>query len=211
MKGCEGWTWADEEPGRAGDTEEGLLRSWAETQGCTAPGRSTEVGRIDSLLVVVLLELLVLPLEKKSGRADESPRLKENVTVTRLSPLKTVWLALLTRVSSSSVCLRPSSTAGSSDFSPDPPTVPGYPGHAHSRRLCLIFLPPFYRLSVTACCLYCCRMKQATHTGVRGHPNEGKLCIKATRPTCIPRPPARRPRRSRHNSDFFRGLRSTRC
>lgn len=66
MKGCEGWTWADDETGRAGDTDEGLLRSWAETQGCTAPGRSTEVGRVDSLLVVVLLELLVLPLEDKS-------------------------------------------------------------------------------------------------------------------------------------------------
>lgn len=82
MKGCEGWTWADDETGRAGDTEEGLLRSWAETQGCTAPGRSTEVGRIDSLLVVVLLELLVLPLEDKSERADESPGF------TRWSPFK---------------------------------------------------------------------------------------------------------------------------
>lgn len=69
MKGCEGWTWVDDELGRAGDTEEGLLRSWAETQGCTAPGRSTEVGRGDSLLVAVLLELLVLQLEnKQSGR-----------------------------------------------------------------------------------------------------------------------------------------------
>lgn len=72
MKGCEGWTWADDEPGRAGDTEEGLLRSWAETQGCTAPGRSTEVGRWDSLLAVVRLELLVLPLERRSGRAGKS-------------------------------------------------------------------------------------------------------------------------------------------
>lgn len=72
MKGCEGWTWADEEPGRAGDTEEGLLRSWAETQGCTAPGRSTEVGRIGSLLVVVLLELLVLPLGKKKKKEGQS-------------------------------------------------------------------------------------------------------------------------------------------
>lgn len=78
MKGCEGWTWADDEPGRAGDTEEGLLRSWAETQGCTAPGRSTEVGRCDSLLAVVLLELLVLPLEEKSGRADKSPACQES-------------------------------------------------------------------------------------------------------------------------------------
>lgn len=67
MKGCEGWTWADDELGRAG--EEGLFRSWAETQGCTAPGRSTEVGRGDSLLVAVLLELLVLPLENKRGRS----------------------------------------------------------------------------------------------------------------------------------------------
>lgn len=62
MKGCEGWTWVDDEPGMAVDTEEGLLRSWAETQGCTAPGRSTEVGRGDSLLAPVRLELLVLPL-----------------------------------------------------------------------------------------------------------------------------------------------------
>lgn len=62
MNGCEGWTWVDDEPGMVGDTEEGLLRSWAETQGCTAPGRSTEVGRGDSQLVPVLLELLVLPL-----------------------------------------------------------------------------------------------------------------------------------------------------
>lgn len=69
MKGCEGWTWADDELGRAGDTEEGLLRSWAETQGCTAPGRSTEVGRCGSLLAVVLLELLVLPLEDKRGKS----------------------------------------------------------------------------------------------------------------------------------------------
>lgn len=53
----------DDELGRAGDTEEGLLRSCAETQGCTAPGRSTDVGRGDSLLVAVLLELLVLTLE----------------------------------------------------------------------------------------------------------------------------------------------------
>lgn len=67
MKGWEGWTWAADEPGRAGDTEEGLLRSWAETQGCTAPGRSTEVGRSGSLLAVVLLELLVLPLRNKSS------------------------------------------------------------------------------------------------------------------------------------------------
>lgn len=52
----------DAEPGRAGETEEGLLRSWAETQGCTAPGRSTDVGRGDSLLAPVLLELLVLLL-----------------------------------------------------------------------------------------------------------------------------------------------------
>lgn len=63
MKGCEGWTCVDDEPGMAVDTEEGLLRSWAETQGCTAPGRSTEVGRGDSLLAPVRLELLVLPLE----------------------------------------------------------------------------------------------------------------------------------------------------
>lgn len=62
----------DDEPEMAADTEEGLLRSWAETQGCTAPGRSTEVGRGDSLLVPVLLELLVLPLEKRhGGREDE--------------------------------------------------------------------------------------------------------------------------------------------
>lgn len=65
MKGCDGWTWVEDEPGRAGDTEEGLLRSWAETHGCTAPGRSTEVGRGDSLLAAVLLELLVLPLENR--------------------------------------------------------------------------------------------------------------------------------------------------
>lgn len=65
MKGCEGWTWVDDEPGMAVDTEEGLLRSWAETQGCTAPGRSTEVGRGDSLLVPVLLELLVLVLRER--------------------------------------------------------------------------------------------------------------------------------------------------
>lgn len=65
MNGWEGWTWVDVELGTAGDTEEGLLRSWAETQGCTAPGRSTEVGRGDSVLVAVLLELLVLPLENK--------------------------------------------------------------------------------------------------------------------------------------------------
>lgn len=68
IKGCEGWTWADDETGMTGDTEEGLLRSWAETQGCTAPGRSTEVGRGDSLVVPVLLELLVLPLEKQEVR-----------------------------------------------------------------------------------------------------------------------------------------------
>lgn len=160
MKGCEGWTWADDETGRAGDTEEGLLRSWAETQGCTAPGRSTEVGRIDSLLVVVLLELLVLPLEDKSERADESPGF------TRCSPLQGVWLKLLTRVNSSSVGLRPSSTAGSSDFSPDPPAVPGYPGHAHSPHLCLISPAPSCSLSVTTCCLYCCGVKQVTHTRV---------------------------------------------
>lgn len=68
MKGCEGWTWVDDEwEGMTGDTEEGLLRSWAETQGWTAPGRSTEVGRGDSLLAPVLLELLVLPLENKVG------------------------------------------------------------------------------------------------------------------------------------------------
>lgn len=70
MKGCEGWTWADDEQGMAGDTEEGLFRSWADTQGCTAPGRSTEVGRGDSLLAPVLLELLVLPLEKQQGGLD---------------------------------------------------------------------------------------------------------------------------------------------
>lgn len=68
MKGCEGWTWVDEEPGMAGGPEE-ALRSWAETQGCTAPGRSTEVGRCGSLLAAVLLELLVLPLENKSGKS----------------------------------------------------------------------------------------------------------------------------------------------
>lgn len=62
MKGCEGWTWVDDEPGRAVETEEELLRSWAETHGCTAPGLSTEVGRGESVLVPVLLELLVLPL-----------------------------------------------------------------------------------------------------------------------------------------------------
>lgn len=67
MKGCEGWTCVDDEPGMAGDTEEGLFRSWAETQGCTAPGRSTDVGRGDSLLAPVLLELLVLPLGKQHG------------------------------------------------------------------------------------------------------------------------------------------------
>ncbi|TNN46179.1 hypothetical protein EYF80_043608 [Liparis tanakae] len=44
MNGCEGWTWAAVEPGMAGDTEMGLLRSWADTHGCTAPGRSTDVG-----------------------------------------------------------------------------------------------------------------------------------------------------------------------
>lgn len=58
----------DDELGRAGDTEEGLLRSCAETQGCTAPGRSTDVGRGDSLLVAVLLELLVLQLENTEVR-----------------------------------------------------------------------------------------------------------------------------------------------
>lgn len=66
MKGWEGWTWVDDEPGIAVDTEEGL-RSCAETQGCTAPGRSTEAGRGDSLLVPVLLELLVLPLKKQEN------------------------------------------------------------------------------------------------------------------------------------------------
>lgn len=65
INGWEGCTCADVELGRAGETEEGLLRSWAETQGCTAPGRSTEVGRGDSVLAAVLLELLVLPLENK--------------------------------------------------------------------------------------------------------------------------------------------------
>jgi len=63
MKGCEGWTWAAVEPGMAGDSETGLLRSWADTHGCTAPGRSTDVGCGDSLLGPVLLELLVLPLD----------------------------------------------------------------------------------------------------------------------------------------------------
>lgn len=58
----------DDEPGMAVDTEEGLLRSWAETQGWTAPGRSTDVGRGDSLLAPILLELLVLLLEKQQGR-----------------------------------------------------------------------------------------------------------------------------------------------
>lgn len=71
MKGCDGWTWADDELGMADDTEEGLLRSWAETQGWTAPGRSTDVGRGDSLLAPVLLELLVLPLEKH--KVEETP------------------------------------------------------------------------------------------------------------------------------------------
>lgn len=70
MKGCEGWTWVDDELGMVVDAEDGL-RSCAETQGCTAPGRSTEVGRGDSLLVPVLLELLVLLLDKhQGGRTD---------------------------------------------------------------------------------------------------------------------------------------------
>ncbi len=61
----------EDETGMAGDTEEGLLRKWADTHGCTTPGRSTEDGRGDSLLAPVLLELLVLPLEKQQeGRKD---------------------------------------------------------------------------------------------------------------------------------------------
>lgn len=44
------------------DIDEGLFRSWAEIQGCTAPGFSTDAGR-DSLLVPVLRELLVLLLK----------------------------------------------------------------------------------------------------------------------------------------------------
>lgn len=69
----------DDELGRAGDTEEGLLRSCAETQGCTAPGRSTDVGRGDSLLVAVLLELLVLPLENTEVR-----RLKHQINAVEI-------------------------------------------------------------------------------------------------------------------------------
>ena len=66
MKGWEGWTWADDEQGMEGETnDEGLFRNWAETQGWTAPGRSTEVGLGDSELHVVLLEPLVLPLGRE--------------------------------------------------------------------------------------------------------------------------------------------------
>lgn len=79
MKGCEGWTWVDDEPGMAGDTDEGLLRSWAETQGCTTPGRSTEVGRGDSLLGPVLLEPLVLPLEKQQRRRQDECQRTQNI------------------------------------------------------------------------------------------------------------------------------------
>lgn len=74
----------DEELGMAVDTEEGLLRSWADTQGCTAPGRSTEVGRGDSLLVPVLLELLVLPLGGKKKRNAEEDQLNQNMTLVQL-------------------------------------------------------------------------------------------------------------------------------
>lgn len=45
MKGCEGCT---------------LFRSWALTQGCTAPGRSTELGRDTSWLDGVFLDPVVL-------------------------------------------------------------------------------------------------------------------------------------------------------
>lgn len=89
-----------------------------------------------------------------------------NLPDLRESPLKGVRLKLLTRVNSSSACRRPSSTAGSSDFSPDPPAVPGYPGHAHSPHLCLMPPAPSCSLSVTTCCLYCCRVKQVTYTRV---------------------------------------------
>lgn len=68
MKGWEGWTWADDaELGMAGAPEDVLLRSCAETQGWTAPGRSTDVGRGASLQAAVLLELLaLLPLEDRA-------------------------------------------------------------------------------------------------------------------------------------------------
>lgn len=89
MKGCEGWTWVDVEPGMAGDTEEGLFRSWAETHGCTAPGRSTEVGRGDSLQVPVLLELLVLLLEKQQGGRNDEYQRNTKYTVDSVAPIET--------------------------------------------------------------------------------------------------------------------------
>lgn len=63
----------------------------------------------------------------------------------------------LTHGNSFSVCLHPSSIAGSSGFSPNPPLVPVPPGHAHSRHLSPMPLMSSYNLAVIVCCLYYCR------------------------------------------------------
>lgn len=59
MKGWEGCT---------------LFRSWALTQGCTAPGRSTELGLNSSTLPWVFLEPVVLLDRRERRKAKEGGR-----------------------------------------------------------------------------------------------------------------------------------------